>query len=337
MRHTEIKAIPYYMADSPRVSIIIPAFNAASVIAETLVSVMNQTFTDFEVLIVDDGSNDNTVDVAKTFCVADARFQLITSNHAGLSATRNIGIKQSRGEWIAFVDADDIWLPEKLARQMETVGERSEVDLSFTNYHFWDGTHVLRTRTFYEGMSAKNEILPRLIERCTYLVSAVIVRADLFKRVGGFDVTLPCCEDWDLWLRMAESGMTVAGIETPLVHYRRWPGNMTKNRLAMSEYKVVVLERNARASRHPSVRADYLRSIANARARLELVRACTYLRSQPDSVRASVWRAWRLYPSETKWLGWFLLLLWPKALGGHKAEGIVHRKLRRRYDSLAST
>jgi len=319
------------------VSIVTPAYNAASVIAETLQSVRSQTFTYFEVLILDDGSTDDTRGIVQSFCDADLRFRLLPLHHVGLSAARNAGIKQSRGQWIAFLDADDVWLPEKLAHQMELIRSGPDLDLVFTNYHFWDGTRDLRLRTFYDGMADKNEILPRLIDRCTYLVSAVIVRADLFKRVGVFDEALPCCEDWDLWLRMAESGITVAGIEKPLVRYRRWPGNLSKKRLIMHENKVVVLEKNLHHSRHPAARRAYERAIANARARLELVHACAYLRTQPGAVRPSVWRAWRLYPRETKWLGWFLLLLWPKLLGGYKVEDIVHRKLRRRYDSLATT
>ncbi|HEX4343304.1 MAG TPA: glycosyltransferase, partial [Verrucomicrobiae bacterium] len=282
--------------NSPRVSIIIPAFNAAGVIAETLESVRNQTFTDFEVLIIDDGSSDNTCIVAKSFCDADPRFRLIPCRHTGLPTTRNTGIAQAGGEWIAFLDADDIWLPEKIARQMELVAARPEVDFTFTNYHFWDGTRDLRTRSYSEGMSAKDEVLPRLIERCSYAISTVMVRSDLLQLVGLFDTTLPSCEDWDLWLRMAENGMLVAGIKEPLVRYRRWPGNMTKNRLVMAESKIAVLEKNLRQTRHPELRPIYQHALTNLKARLELVRACALIHKQPGQVHSLVWRAWQHYP-----------------------------------------
>ncbi|HKI69375.1 MAG TPA: glycosyltransferase family A protein, partial [Verrucomicrobiae bacterium] len=131
------------MPELPLVSLITPAFNAAPVIEEALQSVRDQSFRNFEALIVDDGSTDDTAVRVRKVCAADARFHLISQPHAGLPFARNAAVAKTRGEFIAFLDADDVWLPEKLGRQMEVFDQDARANFSYTNFYFWDGARDL--------------------------------------------------------------------------------------------------------------------------------------------------------------------------------------------------
>ena len=122
----------------PLVSVIIPAFNAAQTVAQTLESLRAQTHENFEAIVVDDGSTDGTAAIVRKFCDADPRFIFTTKPHSGLPGTRNAGIEIARGEFIAFLDADDAWLPEKLARQMDLFRADPRVNLAFTNFFIWE-------------------------------------------------------------------------------------------------------------------------------------------------------------------------------------------------------
>ena len=319
------------MPETPLVSVVIPAFNAASVIAETLDSVCAQTFQDFEVIIVDDGSTDETAAVAREFCAADARFTLIQQPNGGPSVARNTAVEHARGEWIAFLDADDVWLPEKLARQMELFREDPRANFLFTNYYFWDGSrnfsaYYRQSRPLPEGDAGR-----QLVFACVYGCSAVVVRRETLQAVGPFDPDLPFAQDWDMWLRIAERGMWARGTREPLGCYRRWPGSRSNQKLRATEGDVRVLEKNLCATQRPDLRPLYERSFAFARGRLELARARQLLKSQPQAVPDAIWRAWRLYPRRLKWLMWFALVAWPKFLGGAASARIVHRKLIQKY------
>ena len=116
-------------SEPPLVSIVTPVFNCGSVLADTLESARAQTFRDFEVIIVDDGSTDDSAAVARRFCEMDPRFSLVQQSNAGVSAARNTAIPRARGEWIAFLDGDDIWFPEKLAVQMRLSREDPRANL----------------------------------------------------------------------------------------------------------------------------------------------------------------------------------------------------------------
>lgn len=313
--------------NNPLVSVIIPVWNGGALLPETLRSLEAQTCRDFEALIVNDGSTDGTAEIARQFCDADPRFQLLNRAHTGLSATRNAGMAAARGEFIAFLDADDLWLPEKLARQMELFRADPRVNFSYTNFYFWDGHRDLEvyyrdTRPLPDGDAAR-----RLVFNNIYGMSSVVVRRELLKKSGDFDPAFLGCEDWDLWLRMTEHGLWARGTGEPLMRYRRWPGNMTNNKKSIIAGGILALEKNLQATRRPELRPYYRRSLDHTRARLELTHAREAIATAPEKVPAALWRAWRLRPGRLKWLMWFLLAVWPGFLGGRSTRKIVHRKL----------
>ncbi len=320
------------VSETPLVSVVIPAFNAAGLIGQTLESLRLQTFQNFEALIVDDGSTDATAAVVQEFCNADRRFRLMRRPHAGLPATRNAGMMQARGEFIAFLDADDLWLPEKLERQMKLFRADPRVNFSYTNFYFWDGTrdlqvHYRSRRPLPDGVPARP-----LARSNVFGISTVIVRRETVIPDFLFDTRLiGGCEDWDLFLRLAERGLWARGTREPLVRYRRWPGNMSNQKLKMIESDVHVLEKNLRATKRRDLLPIYRRSLNLARARLELIRARRMLDDSPEKVSAAIWRAWTFYPRRLKWLMWFALVAWPKFFGGLAAQKIVHRKLIKKF------
>ena len=319
------------MQQTSLVSVIIPTWNSATVLPETLRSLQAQTYRHFEAIIVDDGSTDDTVAVARRFCEADPRLRLVFQNHCGLSATRNAGLEQAHGEYIAFLDSDDVWLPEKLARQMALFREDRRVNFAYSNFYFWDGARDL-SAYYRDGKPMPDgNANRRLIFANIYGLPTVVVRRELLRENGGFDTGFDGCEDWDLWLRLAGHGMWARGIRDPLVRYRRWAGNMSNHKLRMAQGDVSVLEKNLRATQCPELRPLYRRSLAFARAKLELARARQLLDASPDAVSAAVWRAWRLYPRRLKWLMWFALVSWPEPLGGRATARIVHRKLIQKF------
>lgn len=183
----------------PRVSAIIPTYNRAGLVQDAVASVLAQTYRDFELLVVDDGSTDGTQEALAPF--AGEIKVLSLPGRRGVSAARNAGIAAARGEWLAFLDSDDLWLPEKLARQLAFMEANPQFLLSQTE-ETWvrRGLRVNPPRTHRkEG----GRIFLRSLERCLVSPSAVVLHRRLLEEHGGFDASLPAAEDYDLWLRLS--------------------------------------------------------------------------------------------------------------------------------------
>ena len=183
------------------VSVVIPAYNAESTLAETLASVLAQTFADFELLVVDDGSTDHTAMVALS--VRDRRVRLITTANGGVSRARNRAVAEAKGSFVAFLDADDLWLPQKLERQMQLLGERPDVGLCVTRAIRIDARS--RPTGQMPILDEADDYTEALLFRSSIAggVSAAVIRRDLLELVGGFEPGQRQCEDWDLWLRLS--------------------------------------------------------------------------------------------------------------------------------------
>jgi glycosyltransferase involved in cell wall biosynthesis len=197
----------------PIITVVIPARNAGQVIADTLASVRQQTFKDWEaIIVIDDGSTDDTAEIVRQFAKTDPRFLLIHQHQPGIAAARNRAIAEARGEFIAFLDADDVWFPEKLEKQIKLFEPDRRLDVAFTNFHYWDGQKD--AEPFYGA----NRPLPsgNIDERIIYSISRFcptmsvhLMRKKTLVDAGLFDATELTIEDWDLWLRMAMAGQRI--------------------------------------------------------------------------------------------------------------------------------
>lgn len=177
-------------------SIIIPTFNRLSFLKEAVESVLNQTYRDFELIIVDDGSTDGTKEFAAGF---GNSIRYIYQENRGPSAARNLGIREAKGEFITFLDSDDLWLRQKLKTQIEFMKSHPDAVVCYTD-EIWirRGIRVnpRRRHQKYSGW-----IFEHCLPLCIVSPSSVLMKKEFFKEVGSFDETLPACEDYDLWLR----------------------------------------------------------------------------------------------------------------------------------------
>ncbi|MCL6557363.1 MAG: glycosyltransferase [Firmicutes bacterium] len=201
----------------PTVSVIIPTYNRAHLIGRAIRSVLEQTYQDFEIIVVDDGSSDNTEEVVKSFNDPRIRYIRHEQNRGG-SAARNTGIRAARGEYIAFLDSDDEWLPEKLERQVQTLINLDEATgLIYTGLRFvgHNGAIIREQQPRFKGYLLEN-LLRRNVIGTT---SSVMVRRSCIQRVGLFDEVLPSRQDLDLWVRIAKEFKIDCVPEVLTVHY----------------------------------------------------------------------------------------------------------------------
>jgi glycosyltransferase involved in cell wall biosynthesis len=181
------------------ISVIIPTFNRATLLEEAVRSVLGQKgwSEKVEIIVVDDGSTDDT---AERLAPLSEKIEYVRCVHAGVSAARNVGISISRGEWVAFLDSDDLWLPGKLCEQMRFFAANPDLLVCQTEEVWIRNGKRLNPKKYHKKPSG--HCFPLLLERCLVSPSAVVVHRSLFDFAGLFDQSLPACEDYDLWLRI---------------------------------------------------------------------------------------------------------------------------------------
>jgi glycosyltransferase involved in cell wall biosynthesis len=223
----------------PLISVIIPAYNAQTTIQKTIESVLNQTFTDFELLVIDDGSQDATLEVVER--ISDQRLKVFSYPNAGVSATRNRGLAKATGELITFLDADDLWTPDKLEAQLDALkaNPQAAVAYSWTDYIdecdriLYPGAHVTANGDVYTKL-----LLSDFLENG----SNALIRREALIDVGGFDEALCGPEDWDLFLRLAAKYQFVA-VPRPQILYRLSTNSISFNLARQEAQCLKVLER----------------------------------------------------------------------------------------------
>jgi glycosyltransferase involved in cell wall biosynthesis len=221
------------------ISVIIPVYNGENTIKETIESVVNQTFTDLEIIIINDGSTDSTVEIVKN--IPDTRIQLHSYPNAGLAASRNRGISCSQGELISFIDADDLWTPDKLAAQYQKLQEHPQVAVAYSWTDYIDsnsqflqpGRHVSATGNVFSKL-----LMWSFLENG----SNPLIRREAIETVGGFDESLCAAEDWDMWLRLAAKYEFVC-VEKPQILYRVSGNSMSANLKRQEGACLQVIER----------------------------------------------------------------------------------------------
>ena len=199
------------------ISVIIPAFRAAAYIHHTLSSVFEQTFTDFEVIVVNDGSPD-TPELLRAVAPWQSRLVYIEQENGGAGAARNAALAVARGEYVAFLDADDRWLPSFLESQHAYLRQHAGCDMVYANARL-TGDTPLSGRTFMDTTPSDGPVSfsSLLGQRCTVLTSSVVARRALIDAVGRFDASLRRGQDFDLWLRLAHAGARIEYQRQPLV------------------------------------------------------------------------------------------------------------------------
>ena len=181
------------------VSVIIPTFNRRSFLQTAVSSVLAQTFRDFELLIVDDGSQDGTGEVFDK--LGDRRVRYLFRPHGGVSAARNFGIREARFDWISFLDSDDAWRSTKLARQIEELEDHPEYRAIYTDEIWIRRGRRVNPRKIHRKYGGW--IYRRCLPRCIISPSSILLHRRILERRGLFDESLPVCEDYDLWLRVS--------------------------------------------------------------------------------------------------------------------------------------
>jgi len=194
-----------------QVSVIIPTYNRGWTIGEAVDSVLAQDYRDFELIVVDDGSTDNTPEVLDAY---RGTIKVFRQKNKGVSAARNRGIAEASGRFIAFLDSDDLWLPQKLSRQVEFFNTTPDALICQTE-EVWIRSGV-RVNPKKRHKKPSGIIFEPSLARCLVSPSAVMIRRSLLEVVGNFDETLPACEDYDLWLRIS-CRFPVYRIDTPLI------------------------------------------------------------------------------------------------------------------------
>jgi len=210
----------------PLISVIIPTYNSAEYIEEALGSVFEQTFQDFEIIVVDDGSTDNTAEVLKKY---GDRIRYIYQENNGPASARNRGIRAARGEYIAFLDADDLWVTTKLEKQVELFSRRKELGMVTTGACSFDSKGVFgfsadKRETLMVGDIARNIFL-----RSNIGTPTVMVRKEVFDNIGYFEENIRQSEDDNMWIRIA-SHYDVELIDEALIKVRNHPQRMTLNK-----------------------------------------------------------------------------------------------------------
>ena len=286
----------------PTVSIIIPAYNQGHYLGAALRSVLSQTFHDYEAIVVDDGSTDDTPQVAGAF--TDPRIRYARQDNRGLSGARNAGIRQATGEFISFLDSDDLFLPEKLALMVEALRAQPR-------YGMVAGQAIIIDEHGHPTGKRFTTMLPedgaQLLLWNPLHVGSVLVRRVWLDRAGLFDETLRSYEDWDMWLRLARAGCRFGWVDQPVSLYRFHRGQMTRNGEQMTQATFAVLDK---VFGDPNLPASWAamrdRAYANGhlRAAAQAYQAKAYVRA-----RTAMDEAIRLHPE----------------LLGHNAEQVARR------------
>lgn len=223
----------------PQFSIIIPAFNASATLAEALLSVKNQTFTDWEALVVNDGSIDNTAKVFENTVGDDDRFSIIHQNNEGLGAARNAAANRAKAAWLVFLDADDRWAANKLKVLAKFISEHSDAEMFYHPVFELYPNGRMRLRRFQEAPNIETFIYGQN----PYVPSAVAIKKEVFEKAGGFIEDINQVEDLGFWLHLLKSGVQPVVINQALTVYSMGSG-LTSN----IEAHLIKIENSIRAA-----------------------------------------------------------------------------------------
>ena len=234
------------------VSVIIPTYNRKNLLKRALRSVSSQMFVPQEIIVVDDGSSDGTKDwILERFPYVRYLYQ----DNSGVSSARNAGIKEAKGSWIAFLDSDDEWMPNKLEQQKRVINSSQEAWLCHTN-EIWIRNGV-RVNQMKKHQKYGGDVFENCLDICRISPSSVLIKKEVFEMVGLFDESLKVCEDYDLWLRIT-SVLPVIFLDQPLiVKYGGHADQLSRVDNGIEQYRIKSLEKILQSE---SLSADQLKS-----------------------------------------------------------------------------
>jgi hypothetical protein len=256
-----------FVTNGPVVSVIVPCFNYGRFLVEALESVQRQTFSAWECIVIDDGSKDNSSDIADSFASRDPRFSCIRQANRGPSAARNAGLANAVGQCVQLLDADDLLEPEKLQVHVEFLAQHHEFAMVYSAMRFFTGEGSVRTfsrgrnETQRDWMTmwpdTNNKLLIALVEGNTFPISAPLFRRSALDEVGHFDESLPSHEDWEFWLRWAFAGMRFYGLDAPGTRtlVREHGDSLTMHSVTMAETRLAVRARIQKLALTEALRA----------------------------------------------------------------------------------
>lgn len=226
--------------NSPKVSVIIPAYNIASFVGETLDSVFGQTFRDFEVILVNDGSTD-TKELKSVLSPYFDSLIYVEQTNSGAAKARNTAISLSRGSLLAFLDGDDIWLPDFLESQINFL-EKNDFEMVYCDALIF-GEPLYENRTFMRDAPSSGTVtaMKLLSAECSVITSGTILRKSALEKFGLFDGEISRVEDYDLWFRLAKNGVRIGYQREILLKYRVRPGNLSGTNVDRAERSLLAL------------------------------------------------------------------------------------------------
>ena len=246
------------------VAVIIPAYNGAKFLVQALDSVMAQTHPATEVIVVDDGSTDNSIAVARRY----PNVRILQQQHAGVCVARNLGAQEATSTWLAFLDQDDYWMPENIEQQLAALRASPGADMSVSDRMMvWEPEPGQRSQGLRASLPDFSRNQKEIYKGLRFPPSCTLLRRSTFFEVGGFHPDATPCEDWDLWLRLDQAGSRFINCPQPLLIYRFHGGNESSKAWKMFHGEMRVFRKHIAPRYHPFVRGLYWRS---ARARFEL-------------------------------------------------------------------
>ena len=221
-----------------QISVIIPTYNRKHLISRAIKSVINQSFKPFEIIIVDDGSDDGTYEFINQFF---REIKLIRQSNNGVSSARNLGIKNAKGNWIAFLDSDDEWFSKKLELQKKAIDHSDKYLISHTN-EIWIRNGV-RVNQMKKHQKYGGSIFEKSLDICRISPSSVLINRKIFEDIGKFDETLKICEDYDFWLRISSKYPVLFLDELLIKKYGGHKDQLSKNTIGIEQYRIQSLEK----------------------------------------------------------------------------------------------
>ena len=256
----------------PKVSVIIPVYNAEKFISETIESVIAQTYQDWEIIAVDDGSTDKTLEILKEHeKKLSKKLRVITQKNSGVSIARNTGVAAANGEYIAFLDHDDLWMPRKLEKQVKLLDSNRTLGLVYSDSYQIDGAGNLKKDTFFHSTKPfRGNVFNELFYINFIPCLTAVVRKEVLDKVGPFNPKYNIAEEYDLFLKIAER-WPVDFIEQPLAKYRFHAGSFSKN-IDISVYEdFQIIEYWLKKKPHLKKELKYKIKLKKARSYMSLI------------------------------------------------------------------